>query len=403
MFRGLLLSVALGSAALASSPEAPQAGVDFDTQIVPILTKAGCNAGACHGAAAGRGGFRLSLLGAGPREQAEFVSESLLGIRLRCANCHDHPLDRWTQDDYHGLAAVFARLERGRQVRLAERGEVTHPRSGEPAVPRIPGVGFLSPGADGRPRLAQWITSPDNEFFACAVVNRLWKALMGRGLVEPADDLRATNPATHPRLLDRLAGDFAAHGYDVRHTLRLIAASAAYQRDSRATPANQADDRFYSHALARALPAEVLADAVADVTGVPDRYADLPAGTRAVALFDSKIPSAALDALGRCPRDAACEASAVSGGLSKTLYLINGDLINAKVTAGDGRLHARLAAGAADGELLDEFYLRALGRPPSADEHAFWSQRISSSPDRRAAWEDFLWSLLNCREFRTNH
>ena len=183
-------------------------------------------------------------------------------MRLQCANCHNHPLDRWTQDDYHGLAAVFARLDRGRVVKVVARGAVTNPRTGEPAVPRIPGDRFLDATADGRDAFADWLTAPDNPYFAQATVNRLWKAMFGRGLVEPADDLRDTNPATHPELLDRLAADFVKHGYDLRHTLRLIARSETYGRSAEADrTATEADDRFYSHAYRRPLEPEVLADA----------------------------------------------------------------------------------------------------------------------------------------------
>ena len=153
-----------------------------------------------------------------------------MGVRIGCANCHNHPLDRWTQDDYHGLAAIFARMDRGPIVRELPRGEVTHPRTGEPAVPRLPGGPALDPDGDPRRALADWLTDDENPYFARAAVNWLWAAMFGRGLVEPVDDMRATNPATHPELLDALAADFVAHGYDLRHTLRLIATSATYAR-----------------------------------------------------------------------------------------------------------------------------------------------------------------------------
>ena len=203
------------------------------------------------------------------RGEAEYVAESLLAIRLRCANCHNHPLDRWTQDDYHGLAAIFARLERGPVVSLKLSGEVIHPVTGEAAIPRLPGERFVQPSEDNRAALADWITSSDDRRFARAQVNRLWHALFGRGLVEPIDDLRETNPASHPQLLDRLADDFASHRYDVRHTLRLLAGSAAYQRGDRPLPEAKSDDRFYSHARARPLLPEVLLDAVCDALGEP--------------------------------------------------------------------------------------------------------------------------------------
>ncbi|MEX0819409.1 MAG: DUF1549 domain-containing protein, partial [Pirellulaceae bacterium] len=255
------------------------------------------------------------------RAQAEYVSELLMGVQLSCANCHNHPLDRWTQDDYHGLAAIFAGVERGRYVRTATRGEVIHPITGEAAVPRIPGERFLPGEVDARRALAEWLTLDSNPYFSRASVNRIWKALMGRGLVKPADDLRATNPATHPELLDRLARDFAASGYSLRHTIRTITRSAAYARSSRATSANAGDLQFYSHGLATSLEPEVLADAIADVTGIAERYGDQPLGTRAITLF-TPPESEALEVLGRCDRTDSCETSNLSTtGLTTKLHL----------------------------------------------------------------------------------
>ena len=343
----------------------------------------------------------------GPREQAEFASELFMANRLRCANCHNHPLDRWTQDDYHGLAAIFARIERGRVIERANSGEVIHPRTGDPAVPRIPGEYFLEAKDDGRVAFADWLTNRDNPYFAKAIVNRLWKSMMGRGLVEPTDDLRATNPATHPALLDQLALDFVERGYDLRHTLRLIAQSAVYSRSSSTLSANSNDDRYYSHALSRPLAAEVLADAIADVTGVADQYADQPLGTRAVSLIDPKTESETLDILGRCSREESCESGdAATGGLSRTLHLFNGPLLNRRVSDPEGRL-AKLVIDATSPEIIiEEFYLRALNRQPSPKEQQFWNQHLSDVQDmkeQQKLLEDFVWSLLTCQEFVTNH
>ncbi|MCH7989486.1 MAG: DUF1553 domain-containing protein [Planctomycetes bacterium] len=341
------------------------------------------------------------------RSQAEFVSELFLGVRLRCANCHNHPLDKWTQDDYHGLSAVFAKIERGRVIRAGTRGEVIHPRTGEPAVPRIPGVRFLPESEDGRNDFSKWLTDDTNPFFARAAVNRLWKVMMGRGLVEPTDDLRETNPATHPELLKTLADDFISHKYDIRHTLKRIAQSATYQRSTITLPNNRADNRFYSHALSRPLEPEVLADAMANVTGVWDRYPDQPAETHAVTLFDPKIKSTALDILGRCSREESCETPAgSSGGLSLKLHLINGPLVNRKINDSKGRLKKLLSSGKSEWEIIEEFSLRALGRSPSEKESRYWHRQIEKTTgekDRNELMEDFLWSLLNCREFVTNH
>ena len=339
------------------------------------------------------------------RGQAELVSQVFMGVRMQCANCHNHPLDRWTQDDYHGLAAVFARLDRGRIVKLGPRGAVTNLRTGEPAIPRIPGTRYLEDADDGRREMANWLIAKDNPYFAKAMVNRLWKAMFGRGLIEPTDDMRETNLATHPELLSRLADDFIASGFELRHSLRLLANSATYGRSGVTFTVNEADDRFYSHAYRRPLEPEVLADALADVTGVYDQYGDLPLGTRAISLVDPLTPSISLDVLGRCTRQASCEASESRVGLPTKLHQLNGALINRKITDPKGLLHAMLDSGQNTETVLTELYLTALGRRPSETESQFWLQQISKSEQSEVAacFEDILWSLLSCSEFAMNH
>ena len=344
----------------------------------------------------------------GPREQAEFMSELFMGARLRCANCHNHPLDKWTQDDYHGLAAIFAKIESDQIVKVKPSGEVIHPATREKAVPRIPGNRFLSADvADGRADLVAWLTGQDNPYFAEAIVNRLWKAMMGRGLVEPVDDFRATNPATHPELLTELADDFVANGYDLRHALRRIALSESYARSANTLPQNATDDRFYSHALQKPLEPEVLADAISDVLGVPDAYGNEPEGTRAVSLFNPNTESEALDILGRCGRETSCEsATEVTDGLQRKLHLFNGDLLNARIGVPGSRLDKLMSDGKSPMEILDEFYLAALSRHPTETEQQFWEEHIdvgASADSQRAVLEDMVWSLLTCNEFVTNH
>ena len=344
----------------------------------------------------------------GPREQAEFMSELFMGTRLRCANCHNHPLDKWTQDDYHGLAAIFAKIDSDQIVKVKPSGEIINPATREKAVPRIPGARFLSTNiVDGRIELVDWLTGQDNPYFAKAIVNRLWKAMMGRGLVEPVDDFRSTNPATHPELLTELADDFVTHGYDLRRTLKRIALSEAYARSSNALPENKTDDRFYSHALQKPLEPEVLADAISDVLGISDTYGDEPEGTRAVSLFNPNTESEALDILGRCGRETSCEsATEVTDGLQRKLHLFNGDLLNARIGVPDSRLDKLMSAGKSPMEILDEFYLAALSRHPTEAEQQFWEQHIdvsASANSQRAVLEDMVWSLLTCNEFVTNH
>ena len=344
----------------------------------------------------------------GPREQAELMSELFMGARLRCANCHNHPLDKWTQDDYHGLAAIFAKIENEQIVRVKPSGKVIHPVTRENAKLRIPGERFLSTDVvDGREELADWLTHPDNPYFAKAIVNRLWKATMGRGLVEPVDDFRSTNPATHPELLTALSDDFTANGYDLRHTLRQITLSNAYARSAKALPQNRNDDRFYSRALQKPLSPEVLADAISDVLGVPDQYGNQPEGTRAVALIDPNTRSEALDILGRCSRESSCETSiATSDGLQRKLHLFNGELLNARIGVSGSRLDKLIISGKLPMEIISEFYLAALSRHPTENEKLFWMKHIdgeAQANSQRDILEDMVWSLLTCNEFVTNH
>lgn len=339
----------------------------------------------------------------GPREQAELFSELFMGSRMRCANCHNHPLDRWTQDDYHGLAAIFARVDMGDVVKPKPSGAVIHPKTLENASLRIPGDYTLDESTqDGRQNLTNWLTDADNPYFAKAIVNRLWKSMMGRGLVEPVDDFRDTNPATHPQLLNLLAQDFVSNGYQLKQTLRLIAMSNAYARSADATAANKDDDKFYSHALREAIEPEVLADAIADVLGVSEKYGPNANGTRAIELANPKTPSRTLDVLGRCDRESSCESEgAVAGGLPQKLHLFNGPLLNARINAPGSRLRKMLDAGTPSAEIVTTFYSIALGRKPSIDEGMFWSRSLESVPsaDHPTLLEDFVWSLLTCEEF----
>ena len=335
------------------------------------------------------------------RGQAEFVSQIFMGVRLQCANCHDHPLDTWTQDDYHGLAAIFARMKRGAEVRESARGEVIHPGTGEAAVAKIPGGRLLAPDADYRMEFTKWLTSNENAWFSRSIVNRVWNHLMGRGLVDPVDDLRVTNPATHPELLDWLANDFAGHDFTLRHIIRRICSSDVYSRGAIAD-SDSSTAEFYVTAISKSLSPEVFLDAVADVTGVPSTGL---ANDRAISLAGLVNASESLDLLGRCPE--ACESSVVDRtDLAVQLQLLNGEVLNSRLSAEDGTLMKAVTSGQAAETLLHDFYMRAFSRPPLDSEMTYWKSQFSTkdSAERFAeVAQDFVWSLLNSEEFCRNH
>ena len=349
----------------------------------------------------GAAGFML--LASDPRDLSEHVGRIFLGSQIGCARCHAHPSDRWTQDDYHHFAAFFARITRdGGAVSAGNRGEVDHPKTGRPVEPRALGAPALviAEGTDRRLALAGWMTDPANPFFARTIVNRVWKHLLGEGLVEPVDDLRPTNPATHPALLDALAADFTAHGHDLRRVIRLIVSSRTWQLASHGGSADPAATRLLARAHRKPLPAAVFADAVAQVTGVPDSFDGYPTGTRAVQLVSPATPSTALDVLGRCDRKRTCDISSGSGGgLAQVLHLLNGSTINDK-------LHAGLAAELpplSNREIIETLYLRAFSRFPSPIEFDQWNAMLPPDDGRSEAVADLLWTVLNSREFAANH
>jgi len=351
-----------------------------------------------------------------PEELAETTSQVFLGVRLQCAKCHDHPFERWKQADYYGFAAYFARVKYkgfsdigsfgGDQLVLtADTGEVQHPKSLQPMQPK-PLLGD-APTVEGGRRLsalAGWLAAPENPFVARNFVNRIWARLMGRGFIEPVDDVRSSNPPTHPELLDALSSDFVAHKFSLKHLMRRILTARAYQLSSAPTRQNVRDERFYSRYYVRRLPAEPLLDAICSVTGVPESFVGLPAGTRAISLPDSTVGSYFLETFGRAPRLVACECERDAGAnLAQVLHLANSDFIQNKLTHQNGRLASLLAAGKSDAEIADAFYTLAFGRPPSADERATAIKCVAQAASRKEGLEDLVWTLLNSREFLLNH
>jgi hypothetical protein len=354
------------------------------------------------------------------RQQAEITAGFLAGIQLGCANCHNHPLDRWTQDDYHGLAAIFAPLERSRIVRFTGRGTVTHPKTGNDAVPRVPGGPALSKGVDERKAVLNWALEDQQRLLATATVNRLWEVLFGRGLAHPADDLRSTSPASHPKLLQLLADDFVEHGYRIRHTLRRIVLSGTYGRSSEVLAGNVADDRFLSHALPRPLDPHVLLAAIEDLTDVPE-MPEASTEQLLITRIDPLSPSPALDALGRCRSSGGCEENSMALPLSARLHQINGSLLNARLQHPQSRLALQLKRGESTRQMVEDWIVRAWSFRLTETDIDAWVQLIDRGTDadaadadaadadaadadaeRRKRLEDFVWSLLNSREFLEN-
>jgi hypothetical protein len=377
-----------------------------------LLTSVGDPANMAEG-----GPVNYALDGIDAKVRAEQTAQRFLGLRVRCAQCHDHPFDIWTQDDYFGLAAFFAKTSQqplrpgmmGRPVvKVDPKGQVEHLRTKKPAQARLPKgeVVNVAETEDPRKTLADWMTKPDNPYFARAMANWTWAQLFGKGLADPADDLSRANPPVHPELLDALAKHFVDHKYDMRELVRTIATSEAYGLASASVPGNERDLRLFSHHLPRPLTAHQMADAIATVTNVPDRFGQARVRRKAVEVSDPGTPSAILDAFGRCPRTNGCSAVATpSLSLRQALLLIGGDVIEGKVTSLNGYLSEVLESNPPPetGELVELLYLRVLCRRPTEEELSHWTGILKGSTTPRETTEDLFWALLNSREFAFNH
>src|SRR5262245_10619058 len=354
----------------------------------------------------------------------EATTLTFLGLSIGCAQCHDHPLERWTLDDYYGMANLFARVRSkdgaidGESIVFpVTTGDVKHPtRIGVPAPRPLDGLALeAGDPRDRREHLAGWLTAPENPYFAKALANRVWANYLGRGLVEMVDDLRATNPSSNEVLLAALADDFVKHGYDVKHLIRTIMHSAAYQRSPEATPENAADDRFYSHYLVKRASAEVMLDALSQVTGVPTEFPDYPKGLRALQLPDNNVTSYFLSAFGRPAREFTCECErSDEPNITQTLHLANGKTLNEKLKSGENVIKRWLDEQLPDAEIVDRVYLSSLSRYPSPGEKerlvAALAEAAASAPDdaakltaRRETIEDLLWAVLTSKEFLFVH
>jgi hypothetical protein len=395
-----------------------------------------------------------------PVTRAKAAAQVFLGTRLQCAECHNHPSDRWTQDDYYDWADLFARVKykiienkreissdehewNGEQIVFVARdGSVKNPRTGKDAQPRFLGTSAAlpvdtnavaraalnAPSATSKSRrgpntaldadaesdrlasIAAWLTSPTNTLFARVQANRVWFHLMGRGLVDPPDDFRATNPASHPALLDALAQDFVKHGFDVRYLTRLIMNSRTYQLASEPNDTNSGDEMNFSHALVRRLSSEQLLDCQSQVTGVPLKFAGYPVGMRAAQLPGVRPESKGkrranqmdqfLEIFGKPPRllttdtERSCECN-----MGQVFQMISGPTVNELLAAKENRVTRLLAGSRSNREIVEELFWRALTRAPTLQELDNLLANLESTRDRRAELEDLMWGLLNSKDF----
>ncbi|MGC6442846.1 MAG: DUF1549 domain-containing protein [Rubripirellula sp.] len=347
-------------------------------------------------------------------QRIEDAAQLFLGQRVQCARCHHHPYEKWSQADYAQLSAFFTTVSKKSLGDPAEPSFFTRiggatardPSSGQNLVPA--GLDSedmqIAPYEDPREAFATWMTDPENPFFAKALVNRYWKHFMGRGLVEPEDDLRVTNPPSNPELIDGMAEHFVRYGFDTKSLIRLIVQSKTYQLSSNAKPRNLDDKRSYSRYYPKRLQAEVLLDAIDTLTLSPTRFSGVPASVRAVALPDTGFDSYFLTVFGRPQSSTACECErSQEANLSQSLHLLNSEEIQSKLSSDGGRASLLAQDQREDADKINELYLIAFGRQPDEVEHQASLSYVSSKENKREAFEDLIWSLINSKEFLFNH
>ena len=350
-----------------------------------------------------------------PQILAESTSQLFLGTRLTCAQCHHHPFEKYSQDDYYGFAAFFARTglkssqEFGlfggeRVVVIRTGGEVHQPRSGKLMPPKPLDAEPVDHPLDRRIALAQWITSPTNPAFARATVNRYIGFLLGRGLVEPVDDLRATNPPTNPAMLQALADEFVRTGFDLKQLIRTIMISRLYHLDSQPTPQNVADSRFYSHFEVKRLSAEPLLDAIDYAAGTQTKFNNLPLGTRAIEIPDADYPDYFLNTFAKPRRMSVCECErSPDANLAQALHTLNGDILATKISLNTGRVEKLLTEKKPHAEIVTDLYYATLCRAPLTAELAATERLLSEYPSPKECYEDLLWALINSKDFLFVH
>jgi hypothetical protein len=342
---------------------------------------------------------------------SENVAQAFLGMRIQCAQCHNHPFDRWTMDDYYGFAAFFKQIARKRGddprefiVYDSGSGDMKHPVTGQAVAPKF--LGGEAPKVTDRDRreaLAAWITSPDNPYFARHVANIAWTHFFGRGIVHEPDDARVSNPPSNGPLLAELGRRFAASGWDFRQLVRDIVLSRTYQRTCDTNATNKLDDVNFSHAAVRRIRAEVLLDVLAEVTDTKNKFPGLPLGARAVQVADGRTTNYFLTTFGRATRDDVCSCAVrMDPSLSQALHLLNGDAANDRIKQG-GLVAGQVGEGRPDSEIIDGLFVRCYGRMPTERERIETVTTVMTAPDRKAALEDVFWALLNSPEFIFNH
>ena len=382
--------------------DAFRTGVPFDQLVRQLLTAKGSN-------------FRdpeanFYLVQTRPHLIAEDVAQNFLGIRVQCAQCHNHPFERWTMDDYYGLAAFFARIARKRGEHPYEKivyprtgGEITNARTKKSAIPTF--LGGIAPkiqkNQDRRAILADWITSKTNPWFKTSVANRVWARMFGRGIVNPPDDVRVSNPPSHPELYAKLGDKLVEYKFEIRRLIQDICNSRTYQLAT----GQELPNSNYTQATVRRLTAEQMLDAISQVTGVAEPYRRLPAGANATQVEDGNPRNRFLDIFGRPRRTSACTCDRTGDPtLSQALHLINGPTIAKRISNGQGRLHALLRKDTKSKEILDDIYLAAYGRHPTDKERKHLLSVVDADPKtRKQAFEDTFWAMLNSKEFIFNH
>lgn len=348
-----------------------------------------------------------------PEVASRFVSQLFLGVRIECAQCHHHPSERWGQDDYAGLAGFFTgvkikKLPDGSESVISRSGtDVKHPRTGELVPARALGAksaDFAGTG-DRRQVLAAWMTGPENPYFARTIANRIWAHYLGRGLVEPIDDMRATNPPTNEPLMEALAAHLREVKFDLKAYTRTLLNSRVYQLTAEANDSNRDDRHHFSHAWPKALPAEVLLDAVSQTTGAGEKFNGWPAGTRSIQVWDNRMPSYFFRIFGRPVRATVCECERSNEpSISQALHLLNSPELNEKITSRQGVARQLADSPRTPKEIIAELYLGALARFPAPEEERLMLEAFSApGVTRRQAVEDVLWSVMNTKEFIYNN